>query len=239
MSTRRSFSSISTCASSGTSGITSTSAKLVWRRFWESNGLIRTSRWTPRSRLHAAVRPAAVDLERHLLEARLLALGRLEDLASGSGCAPPSAGTCAAASRPSPATPSRPHRRARPRSLPARRTARRAGAGPPSASSRPGAPPARARGRAASRRSHPRRRRRAPPSRPARRRARPRSRQSGDLAPQLFRAAHGHLRGRRVIPEGGVRALARQRLELMLLRGQVKGAPTCRRSGARAAAPRP
>ena len=35
--------------SSSTSGSTSTSANVVWRRFWASNGLIRTRRWTPRS----------------------------------------------------------------------------------------------------------------------------------------------------------------------------------------------
>ena len=40
-------SSIST--SSSASGRTSTSANVVWRRFCESNGLIRTRRWTPRS----------------------------------------------------------------------------------------------------------------------------------------------------------------------------------------------
>ena len=49
VSTRRSFSSISTLASSGTCGMTSTRAKLVCRRFCESYGLIRTSRCTPRS----------------------------------------------------------------------------------------------------------------------------------------------------------------------------------------------
>ena len=80
VSTRSSFSSISTLASSGTSGITSTSAKLVCRRFCESNGLIRTSRCTPRSLRSRpyAQRPSIVKLT--ALQAGLLALGRLEDL---------------------------------------------------------------------------------------------------------------------------------------------------------------
>ena len=64
MSTRSSFSSISRLASSGTSGRTSTSAKLVCRRFCESNGLIRTSRCTPRSlrRRPYAQRPSIAKL---------------------------------------------------------------------------------------------------------------------------------------------------------------------------------
>ena len=33
------------------SAITSTAQNEVWRRLLESNGLIRTSRWTPRSAL--------------------------------------------------------------------------------------------------------------------------------------------------------------------------------------------
>ena len=35
--------------SSFTTGYTKTDAKLVWRRAFESNGEIRTSRWTPAS----------------------------------------------------------------------------------------------------------------------------------------------------------------------------------------------
>ena len=44
---RRSLSSISTSTSSSTSGLTSTSAKLVWRRCAASNGESRTRRCTP------------------------------------------------------------------------------------------------------------------------------------------------------------------------------------------------
>jgi hypothetical protein len=48
---RRSCSSISTSSASVSSsaGITSSDANDVCRRFCASNGLIRTSRWTPRS----------------------------------------------------------------------------------------------------------------------------------------------------------------------------------------------
>ena len=48
---RRSASSTSTSSASASSsaGITSSDANDVWRRFCASNGLIRTSRWTPRS----------------------------------------------------------------------------------------------------------------------------------------------------------------------------------------------
>ena len=45
---RRSFSSISTSAlASSRYGTASNEAKAVWRRDCESNGEIRTSRWTP------------------------------------------------------------------------------------------------------------------------------------------------------------------------------------------------
>ena len=44
-----SFSGISTESSLSMSGMTSTAAKLVWRRPWLSNGLIRTRRWVPPS----------------------------------------------------------------------------------------------------------------------------------------------------------------------------------------------
>jgi hypothetical protein len=40
---------MSTSIASSISGITSTDAKLVWRRFCESNGLTRTRRCTPPS----------------------------------------------------------------------------------------------------------------------------------------------------------------------------------------------
>ena len=47
---RRSFSSMSTSPDrSSKKGTTLMDAKLVWRRAWESNGEIRTRRWTPRS----------------------------------------------------------------------------------------------------------------------------------------------------------------------------------------------
>ncbi len=50
MSTRRSFSSISTTPeTSSRNGTTSSEAKLVWRRCWASKGEMRTSRCTPRS----------------------------------------------------------------------------------------------------------------------------------------------------------------------------------------------
>ena len=49
VSTRISSQSSSISTSSSTSGSTSTSANVVWRRFCESNGLMRTSRCTPRS----------------------------------------------------------------------------------------------------------------------------------------------------------------------------------------------
>ena len=49
VSTRMLSQSSSISTSSSASGRTSTSANVVWRRFCESNGLIRTSRWTPRS----------------------------------------------------------------------------------------------------------------------------------------------------------------------------------------------
>ena len=49
VSTRISSQLSSIGASSSGSGITSTSPNVVCRRFWASNGLIRTSRWTPRS----------------------------------------------------------------------------------------------------------------------------------------------------------------------------------------------
>ena len=48
-STLISFSGISTVSLDSMSGTTSTAAKLVWRRPWLSNGLIRTSRWVPPS----------------------------------------------------------------------------------------------------------------------------------------------------------------------------------------------
>ncbi len=48
---RTSASLMSMTMSSSISGVTSTAAKLVWRRAAESNGLMRTSRWTPRSAL--------------------------------------------------------------------------------------------------------------------------------------------------------------------------------------------
>ena len=81
MSTRRSFSSISTsAASSSSSGVTSRLAKLVWRRAWESKGLMRTSRCTPRSAESQPVGEAALDDERRRQQARLLALGGLVDL---------------------------------------------------------------------------------------------------------------------------------------------------------------
>ncbi len=44
---RRSFSSMSTSMSSPMSGIIESDAKQVWRRFCESNGEMRTSRWMP------------------------------------------------------------------------------------------------------------------------------------------------------------------------------------------------
>ena len=49
VSIRRSFGSISISSSSGRSGMTSSEANEVWRRFWASKGEILTSRWTPRS----------------------------------------------------------------------------------------------------------------------------------------------------------------------------------------------
>ena len=53
---------------------------MVCRRFCESNGLIRTSRWTPRSASQPAVGAPAVDRDRHALEAGLLAFLLVEDL---------------------------------------------------------------------------------------------------------------------------------------------------------------
>ena len=47
----RSFSGISMVSVCSMSGTTSTAAKLVWRRPWLSNGLIRTRRWVPPSTL--------------------------------------------------------------------------------------------------------------------------------------------------------------------------------------------
>ena len=49
VSMRRSFSSISTSTSSGSSGQTKTDANDVWRRAAWSNGEMRTSRCTPAS----------------------------------------------------------------------------------------------------------------------------------------------------------------------------------------------
>ena len=48
-STLISFSGISIESVCSMSGMTSTAAKLVWRRPWLSNGLIRTRRWVPAS----------------------------------------------------------------------------------------------------------------------------------------------------------------------------------------------
>ena len=50
-STRISLSGISISISSLISAMTSTAQNEVWRLLFESNGLIRTSRWTPRSAL--------------------------------------------------------------------------------------------------------------------------------------------------------------------------------------------
>ena len=80
MSTRISSQSSSISMSSSTSGSTSTSANVVWRRFWASNGLIRTRRWTPRSGAEPAVRAPSLDRHGHALEAGLLALLLVDDL---------------------------------------------------------------------------------------------------------------------------------------------------------------
>jgi hypothetical protein len=48
-STLISFSGISMWSVLSMSGMTSTAAKLVWRRPWLSNGLMRTRRWVPAS----------------------------------------------------------------------------------------------------------------------------------------------------------------------------------------------
>ena len=71
--------------------------------------LLRVERADPHQPVHAAlalqpaVGPSAVDRERDALEARLLALGLVQDLGLEACCDRPSAGTCAAASPPSPA----------------------------------------------------------------------------------------------------------------------------------------
>ena len=80
VSTRISSQSSSISTSSSTSGSTSTSANVVWRRFCESNGLMRTSRCTPRSARSQpyARRPSTCD--RGALDAGLLAFQLVEDL---------------------------------------------------------------------------------------------------------------------------------------------------------------
>ena len=73
-----SSSGISTWSDCSTTGSTSTPAKLVWRRPWLSNGLIRTSRCVPCSTDKRAVRVGHLDLERRRLDAGLLGVGRVE-----------------------------------------------------------------------------------------------------------------------------------------------------------------
>ncbi len=53
---------------------------MVWRRFWESNGLMRTRRWTPRSGRSQPYARAPVHRDRHALEAGLLAFLLVDDL---------------------------------------------------------------------------------------------------------------------------------------------------------------
>ena len=79
-STLSSFSGISIESSLSMSGMTSTAAKLVWRRPWLSNGLIRTSRWVPRLDGEVPERVRHVDLEGRRLEAGLLGVGGVHDL---------------------------------------------------------------------------------------------------------------------------------------------------------------
>ena len=204
VSTRSSFSSISTAASSGTSGMTSTSAKLVCRRFCESYGLIRTSRCTPRSLRSRpyAQRPSMLKLtllspaSSPSVASRISVLNRLP-LA-------PSAGTCAAASRPSPGSRCRRRRHGSRRSRRARRTARDRRS---CCSMR--SPVGLERGEVAlevgleARGLRPAPRRPSRPSRPGRTRARS-SDASLDLGAQLLGAAHGGLRRGGVVPQVGV-----------------------------------
>ena len=81
VSMRRSFSSISTSSeTSSRNGVTSTEAKLVWRRCCESNGDMRTRRCTPRSVASKPVGEAAVHDERRRQQPGLLSLRRLVEL---------------------------------------------------------------------------------------------------------------------------------------------------------------
>ena len=63
-----------------TTGSTSTPAKLVCRRPWLSNGLIRTSRWVPDSTLQRAVRVRRLHREGGRLEPGLLGVRGVVDL---------------------------------------------------------------------------------------------------------------------------------------------------------------
>ena len=78
---RRSFSSISTSTSSGSSGQTYTDANDVCRRAAWSNGEMRTRRWTPASAEQQAVGVVADDDQRRALDARFVARLEVDDLA--------------------------------------------------------------------------------------------------------------------------------------------------------------
>ena len=110
VSTRRSFSSISTSSTSSRNGVTSSARERGLA------AVLGVERAHPDQPVHAALRveqavgEAALHDERGRQDARLLALGDLVDLDRRSRAAPPSACTCAAASRPSPARRCRPPR---------------------------------------------------------------------------------------------------------------------------------
>ena len=85
-STRMSFSGISIVSVSSMSGMTSTAAKLVWRRPWLSKGLIRTRRCVPASTRQGAERVGRVDLEGRRLEPGLLGVATCPAPSTGYWC---------------------------------------------------------------------------------------------------------------------------------------------------------
>ena len=71
---------MSTWSLASTTGVTSTAANEVCRRAWLSNGLIRTSRWTPCSPGERAVGERPLDREGGRLDAGLLRVLGVEDV---------------------------------------------------------------------------------------------------------------------------------------------------------------